>query len=100
DADLTYSFRARAILTQEEPALAAYDQDAWAALPRPPFAELLDAFSSLRSVNLALIEGIGERDWERAGMHAERGRLSFRVLTETTAGHDIAHHKQLEQTIA
>ena len=33
-------------------------------------------------------------------MHEERGPTSFRLLTETTAGHDRAHLLQLEQTIA
>ena len=39
DAELAYAFRARAILAQDRPQLPAYDQDAWAILARPPFAE-------------------------------------------------------------
>jgi hypothetical protein len=37
--------------------------------------------------------------WDRIGIHEERGATSFRLLTETTAGHDRAHLRQLEQTI-
>ena len=36
----------------------------------------------------------------RLGIHEERGPTSFRLLTETIAGHDRAHLLQLEQTIA
>jgi hypothetical protein len=100
DAEVAYSFRARAILAQEQPRLPAYDQDAWATLARPPFGELLAAFGALRAANLALARGTPEARWERMGVHEERGPTSFRLLTETIAGHDRAHLRQLDQTIA
>jgi DinB superfamily len=100
DAEVAFAFRARSILGQDEPALAAYDQDAWAALPRPPFTALAAAFAGLRAVDLALLAGLPAAAWRRSGTHAERGPTSLRLLVETTAGHDIAHRKQLEQTIA
>jgi hypothetical protein len=46
DAEVAYSFRARAILAQDRPPLIGYDQDAWARLARPPYGELLDAFGA------------------------------------------------------
>lgn len=100
DSEIAYSFRARAILAQDTPRLIGYDQDAWATLARPVFAELLDAFTALRTANLVLIRQTPEADWARVGLHAERGPLSFRLLTETMAGHDRAHLQQLAQTIA
>ena len=100
DAEIAHSFRGRAILAQDIPQLPGYDQVAWAALPKPPFAELLDAFTALRRANLALIGGTPEGRWARYGIHEERGRTSYRLLVETTAGHDRAHLRQLEQTIA
>jgi hypothetical protein len=99
DSEIAYSFRARAILAQESPRLIGYDQDAWATLARPAFAELLDAFAALRTANLALIRHTPEALWDRLGIHEERGPLSFRLMTETMAGHDRAHLQQLKQTI-
>jgi hypothetical protein len=99
DDEIVYSFRARMILAQETPPLVGTDQDAWATLARPPFATLLDAFTALRTVNLALIRHTPEALWDRLGIHEERGPTSFRLLTATTAGHDLAHLRQLEQTI-
>jgi DinB superfamily len=98
DSELVYAFRARAILAQDTPRLAGYDQEAWATLPRPPFTELPDAFAALRGANLALIRQIPEPMWDRAGVHEERGPMTFRLLTQTMAGHDRAHLKQLERT--
>jgi hypothetical protein len=100
DSELVYSFRARAILAQDTPKLMGYDQEAWAALPRPPFTELPDGFAALRTANLALIRQTPRAMWDRVGVHEERGPLTFRLLTETMAGHDRAHLKQLEQTAA
>jgi hypothetical protein len=100
DAEIAYSFRARAILAQDQPQLIGYDQDAWARLARPPFGELLAAFTALRSANLALARGTGKALWDRLGIHEERGPTSFRLTTETIAGHDRAHLLQLDQTIA
>ena len=99
DSEIAYSFRARAILAQDRPHLIGYDQDAWATLARPVFAELLDAFTALRTVNLALIRDTPKALWDRLGIHAERGPISFRLMTETMAGHDCAHLRQLEHTI-
>ena len=67
--------------------------------PRPAFADLLDAFTALRTANLALIRDTPEALWARLGIHAERGPISFRLMTETMAGHDCAHLRQLQQTI-
>jgi DinB superfamily len=100
DSELVYGYRARAILTQDRPPLAAYDQDAWATLPRPPFRELLAGLVALRTGNLALIGDTPTDRWERVGMHQERGETSFRVLTQEIAGHARAHLLQLQQTIA
>jgi hypothetical protein len=99
DAEIANAFRARAILAQTEPRLIGYDQDAWATLARPGFAALLDAFTALRGANLVLVRQTPAPLWERFGIHEERGRTSFRLLTETTAGHDRAHLLQLDQTI-
>jgi DinB superfamily len=100
DAEIAYAFRGRAILAQDRPELIGYDQDAWATLARPPFGELLAAFAALRTADLALARGTPEERWSRAGIHEERGPTSFRLLTETIAGHDRAHLLQLDQTIA
>jgi hypothetical protein len=91
---------ARAILAQDRPQLIGYDQEAWATLARPPFGELLAAFAALRSANLAIISGTPAGQWERLGIHQERGPTSFRVATEEIAGHARAHLLQLDQTIA
>jgi DinB superfamily len=100
DAEIALAFRARLVLAQDTPQLIGYDQEAWAQLAHPPYGELLDAFTALRTANLTLVRDTPEDQWDRFGIHAERGPTSFRLLTQTIAGHDRAHLRQLEQTLA
>jgi hypothetical protein len=100
DAEIVYSFRARITLAQEGIHYPGYDQDAWTLLPRPAFPELLAAFASLRRANVSLIEEVPSEHYSRTGHHEERGPESFEMLLRITAGHNLAHLKQLEQTLA
>jgi hypothetical protein len=97
DAEIAHAFRARLVLAQHAPDLVGYDQDAWAALPRPEPTQLLAAFVALREANLVLATRTPEELWARWGMHAERGKTTYRLLLETTAGHDRAHLEQVRR---
>lgn len=99
-AEIVYSFRWRITLAQDNPKLAGYDQEAWAKLPHPSFPELLSAFASLRRANVWLIEETPSSEWDKPAFHEERGEEPFGMSVRLLAGHDIAHLKQLEQTIA
>ena len=100
DAEIAHAFRARLILAQDEPTLAGYDQDAWATLARPAPQALVEAFIALREANVHLARSTPPERWERWGMHAERGRTTYRLLLETMAGHDRAHLEQLRRALS
>lgn len=101
DAEIVYGFRNRMMLAQSGTAFPAYDQDVWIDLPHPSFPEMLAAFSTLRRLNVWLAEETPSAEWARkTGIHSERGEMSFEVALNTVAGHDIAHLKQLEKTLA
>jgi hypothetical protein len=53
-------------------------------------------FGVLRDMNLALLRDLTDEQWERFGMHEERGRESLRHLARLVAGHDVNHLKQIE----
>ncbi len=100
DAEVVNSFRWRLTLAQPHPKLHGFDQDAWATLAHPSFPEMLAAFSSLRRANVWLAEETPTEQWSKTADHAERGPQTFELLLQTTAGHDLAHLKQLHQTLA
>ena len=100
DAEVVAGFRWRLTLAQDGSHHPAYDQDAWTQLPRPSFPELLAAFASLRRANVWLIEEVPTSDYQKTGIHEERGPQTFETAVKIVAGHDIAHLKQLHETLA
>lgn len=100
DGEMVHAFRWRATLAQDGIAYPGYDQDAWTHLPRPSFPELLQAFASLRRANVWLIEEVPSAEYQKVGNHAERGPETFETTVRVVAGHDLAHLKQLHQTLA
>ncbi|HEV2757806.1 MAG TPA: DinB family protein [Actinomycetota bacterium] len=100
DAEVVNSFRWRLTLAQDNPTLHGFDQDSWAKLAHPSFPEMFAAFSTLRRANVWLAEETPTERWSKSATHAERGPQTFELLLQTTAGHDLAHLKQLEQTLA
>ena len=100
DAEVVYSFRWRFTLAEKDPKYPGYNQDEWIKLPKPSFPELLSAYASLRRANIWLIEETPTDLWDKDAIHEERGSEPFGMSLAVLAGHDIAHLKQLEQTVA
>lgn len=103
DVEVANSWRYRQILENNGVALAAYDQDAWARLGDYATAdekESLEVFRLLRSNNLRLFARLTPEQWQRFGMHAERGKLTLQELVLQIAGHDLNHIAQLREIAA
>ena len=100
DAEIVYSFRWRMTLAQTGSAFPGYQQDLWIGLAHPSFPEMLAAFSALRRLNVWLAEETPSTEWDKVGIHSERGPETFDLSLKVVAGHDNAHLKQLEQTLA
>ena len=59
-----------------------------------------DVGATLREANLALWHQLSLNEWERAGVHAERGVESIRDIVTYYAGHDLNHFEQIEAILA
>jgi hypothetical protein len=93
-AELHYQTRIGQILTLDAPAIAAYPEAAWAAR----FGDLdadLDFYAVLRRRLVRLFESIGPGEWDRSGLHEERGPESVGDLLEHLVHHDEDHLNQL-----
>jgi hypothetical protein len=53
----------------------------------------------MREVNRALLKRLTEEQWDRYGIHTERGRESVRHFVRLYAGHDVNHLKQIEEIV-
>lgn len=98
DAEMVYGVRIRMILTEDRPAIPAYDEQAWAArfsdLDETP-RQIYLRWRWLREANLRLFRSITEEEWGRIGVHSERGEESVRIIVERIASHDLDHVEQL-----
>jgi hypothetical protein len=99
DCEIAFAFRFRQALAEPNHVIQPFDQDAWA---RPyssadlSAAAALESFSALRSWNLALLESVPKETLSKPVTHPERGAMTFNVLVETMAGHDLNHLLQLD----
>jgi DinB superfamily len=100
DTEIVYGYRVRSVLGADEPPLAPYDQDDWARSMRyqdTDVAAALGELGAMRGANLRLLSGLRDEEWQRVGLHAERGRESIDLITRLLAGHDLVHLAQIER---
>ena len=103
DTDELFMGRFQAILTIDEPKFSPADADRWAEdrqYLRNDVQEALAAFRRRRGENLKILRGLKPEQWERAGIHATRGRETLRNWVTLMANHDINHLDQLKRALA
>ncbi len=102
DSDLVVSTRVRMIVTQDRPAIVGYDQEAWTrrfgGLDPDPH-DTVDRWQVMRRANLRMYESLSPDEWQRVGVHSERGEESARLNVELQAGHDRMHLDQIRRSL-
>ena len=102
DSELVLAFRMRMILTEDRPVIQGYDQDQWAATlryPDVPLAEARAQLGALRTANLRVLRRLGPAEWERVGLHSERGPESLGHLIRLMGAHDLVHRRQIDRIL-
>jgi hypothetical protein len=56
-------------------------------------------FRLLREANLRMLRNLRGDEWDRFGVHAERGRIRVRDLAQHMAGHDMNHVDQIRSIL-
>lgn len=98
DSEVVFGWRLRMVIAQDRPPITGFDQDAWNARvcgAYPDTRSAIQQIAVLREGHLALLRSLSEEQWERAGMHVERGPESVRLMSKLYAGHDLVHLRQL-----
>jgi DinB family protein len=97
DCELAFGFRYRQALGEDQHVVQPFDQDKWAkSYAAYSVALALSTFSALRNWNLVLLRSLSPAQLSKSVTHPERGKMEFKELIETAAGHDIHHLSQLE----
>ncbi len=103
DSDLVFGFRLRMILTEDQPSLQGYDQDAWAHTLKYRDVDLeiaMDQLHSLRAANIHVLRQLSASQLDRVGLHSERGAESAGFLLRLMGGHDLVHRRQVDRILA
>ncbi len=101
--ELATGWRYRQMLEYDMPPLPGFDQELWARLGDYASADpqhALTMFRLLRETNLRMFSRLTPEQWERGGVHSERGPTTIRDLCLHMAGHDINHIEQIRRILS
>ncbi len=101
--ELVSSFRYRQMLEHPGDTLPGFDQDLWARLGDYQSwtpVEALAMFRLLRDANLRMFAQLTPEEWQRHGVHAERGPMTVADLARHMGGHDQNHIDQVRRLLA
>ena len=99
DTELVLGMRLRQIIAEENPLMAAFDQDKWADrldYNKRKLSQALDSFRRLRSENYELLKDLPQETFARTGQHSQRGSMSMMDLLKYYAGHAESHVRQIQ----
>ena len=102
DAEVVNTWRYRQMIEHDGCPLPGYDQELWHKLGDYPSRrpdESLMLFRLLREANLRMFAQLTPDEWQRNGMHAERGPMTVRDLALQIAGHDLNHLQQIPKIL-
>ena len=94
--------RIRRMLDEDDPELPGYDQEALARERRYIDMDLqvaLARFEAIRAEHVALLEGLDDAGWRRAGRHEEQGPMDVELYEHHVAGEDVDHMAQVARLV-
>jgi hypothetical protein len=100
DAEIVFNHRIRRVVGEERPVFAVWDEQAFIDAniygtpetgPRYPAAAFVAVVHSQRLWIAEWIATLTEQQWQRSGMHPERGPQSVRRIVEYSTWH-VEHH--------
>ena len=103
DTDELFMTRFQTMITMDEPKFSPADADRWAEdrqYLRNDVQQALAALRRRRVEVLNFLRGLKPEQWERAGIHATRGRETLRDWFTLMAGHDFNHLEQMRRALA
>lgn len=98
DAHLNAFTRMKLMLTESKPILKPFDQEAWALLAdttQLPVGPSLQIVKGVHQRWARLLDSLREPDWQRVGVHLERGLVSVDDQLQTYARHCDDHLGQI-----
>lgn len=102
DSHINSYMRLKLILTEDNPMIRAYDQDAWAMTPEANSPDLSATMTLLRGLHQRwtdLFASLDEAQWQRTGIHPVDGTITPLTLVKLYAEHGEDHLDQMQRTL-
>ncbi|WP_129728946.1 DinB family protein [Ectobacillus funiculus] len=100
DAELVHIHRMKAVLSEDNPILTAFDQDLWTTRLNSQYVDhqlYLQLFKSMRESFLPILHHLTEQDYLRIGTHNQAGQLTFKEILEHSIEHVDTHIRQIRR---
>lgn len=101
DTEMVRGYRLRSIIADDEPVIAAFDEEAWKRRLQYLWRDIeasVVLFQQTRFSNAELLSYGGKDAWTRIGRHTTDGAVSVRDLFERGVEHVDEHVNQIAQT--
>jgi DinB superfamily len=103
DSHMNAFIRLKLMLTEENPTLKPYDQDAWAARNDANHAEIECSLQLLRGLHARFVQvfdSLTDADMQRTAFHPEYGSVTPVTQLRSYARHGAGHLDQIARTLA
>lgn len=100
DAELVHIHRMKAVLSEDNPVLTAFDQDLWTTRLNSQHIDhqlYLQLFKSMCESFLPILHHLTEQDYLRIGTHNQAGQLTFKEIVEHSIEHIDTHIGQIRR---
>jgi uncharacterized damage-inducible protein DinB len=102
DVVQVYGMRFKWMILQDDPLLADYDENRWAAESPDGGAEvraMLDEIASFRAETVRLLRSLNGAAWQRTGRHETLGAVTLEPYVRHEVEHERQHLSQIRQAV-
>lgn len=103
DADMHFATRFLHILTVNKPAIVSFDEDVYPDRLKYASRDAHDSLASiigLHKVIANILSLVDDSDWNRVGIHSEKGEVSLAEVLTLANNHTKSHVEQLQEIVS
>ncbi len=100
DSDAHFAVRFLNILSVDSPAIIPFDEEIFPKALHYPGRSVEVSIAAIENScahMVDILKQIASADWNRTGIHAERGKLTLSEILQLTTNHRVGHLDQLKQ---
>ena len=100
DAELHFATRYLSVIAEDRPAIAAFNEELYPLRLNYAQRSIATSTATIAAVYQSVFEILSQlslADWNRVGIHSEKGDVTLTQLVELAVGHNLGHANQLRE---